>query len=331
MKDFGDWHIASQIGHSDLVNDSTLHVVSVCSNPVRYHSRYRLARKFITAMAGTKNVTLHVVESAFGDRHHELKELCEELGVDFIPIRTRSEIWIKENMVNLGMRNVLVRYPQANYLAWIDADVFFRDPNWAVETVHQLQHFQVVQPWSDCADLGHQGGILQHFKSFGAQHQRRKPKQKHPSEPYEYSHTGFAWACTRDFFEAIGGLMEFPILGSADHHMGFGMIGEVMDTVHGGMSDPFKRMAKEWQSRAIRITKNEVGFVPGRIEHEFHGPKKRRYYRERWQILIDHKFNPDTDIIRDRQGMIQLVGKPALEQAIKLYNRSRYEDSIEEH
>lgn len=331
MIDLDSWQITNQITHTKLVGSSTLHVVAVISNPVRYHSRYRLARKFIKEMAATENVCFHVVEAAFGDRHHELKEICLELGVDYIPIRTKSEIWIKENMLNLGMRSVTIRYPEAKYLAWVDADVFFRDPHWATETVQQLQHFNVVQPWSDCADLGHRGGILQHFKSFGAQHQRRMPKQKSPNDPYQYAHTGFAWACTRRFFEAIGGLMDFPILGSADHHMGFGMIGEVMDTVHGGMTDGFKRRAKEWEARAVRATLREVGFVSGRIEHEFHGPKKRRYYRERWQILIEHKFNPDTDLMYDEAGVIQLVGKPDLEQAIRLYNRSRMEDSIEEN
>jgi len=112
--------------------------------------------------------------------------------------------------------------------------------------------------------------------------------------------------------------------------MAFAMIGEVANTVHGGMSASFKRRCAEWQDRALRITKREVGFVPGRIEHMFHGPKKRRYYRERWQILIDHNYDPDTDLAYDAQGLPIIVGKPALEQAIRLYNRSRFEDSIEE-
>jgi hypothetical protein len=112
--------------------------------------------------------------------------------------------------------------------------------------------------------------------------------------------------------------------------MAFAMIGEVMDTIHGGMSKSFFRRCLEWQTNAVRITNKEVGFVHGRIEHEFHGPKNRRYYRERWQILVDYKYDPDTDLVYDSQGLIQLVGKPALEQAIKMYNRSRHEDSIEE-
>ena len=278
-------------------------------------------------MEDTPHVHLHMVETAYGHRSHEV---TEEGNPDHIQLRTNTEAWIKESMVNVGVRRMLGQFPDARYIAWVDADVFFRDPQWAGETLQQLQHFDVVQPWSDCLDLGFNGNVLQHFRSFGHQHQARIRKQKHPSEPYQYAHTGFAWACTRRFWEQVEGLMDFPPLGSADHHMAFAMIDEVMDTVHGGMHDAFKRRAKEWQNRAVAVTHREVGYVAGRIEHPFHGPKKRRYYRERWQILIDHNFNPDTDLMRDEQGLIKIVGKPELEQAIRMYNRSRMEDSIEE-
>jgi hypothetical protein len=175
-------------------------------------------------------------------------------------------------MLNLGMRRILVNHPEARYLAWIDMDVFFNEKGWALETLHQLQHYHVVQPWQDCADLGPHGGIYQHFRSFGYQHQRRMPKQKHPSQTYyQYAHSGFAWACTRTFYEQVQGLMDFAILGSADHHMAFAMIGETKDTIHGMMHPSFFRRCYEWQDKAMRITKGEVGFVNGFITHEFHG------------------------------------------------------------
>ena len=128
----------------------------------------------------------------------------------------------------------------------------------------------------------------------------------------------------------VGGLIDVAILGSADHHMAWAMVCEVESTIHRKMHPAFFRLCREWQDRAVRVTHKQVGFVPGRIEHGFHGPKKRRYYRERWQILIDHGFNPDQDLVHDDQGLVQLVGKPDLEQAIRVYNRSRAEDSIED-
>jgi hypothetical protein len=280
-------------------------------------------------MAKTDGVKLTIVETAYGDRHHELADICHEVGCDYLALRTASEIWIKENMINLGMRQVLVKYPSAKYLAWLDADISFRDPNWARETVQQLQHFEVVQPWSDALDLGPSGNVMQHFKGFGFQHQRRIPKQMHPSQTYyQYAHTGFAWACTRRFWEAVGGLPDFAILGSADHHAAFAMIGHVKDTIHGTMASSFFRRLYDWQRDAVRVTKNEVGFVLGRIEHYFHGPKKRRFYRERWDILKG--YDPDKHLMHDDAGIIQLCDNPKLEHDIMMYNRSRREDDISE-
>ncbi len=87
-------------------------------------------------------------------------------------------------------------------------------------------------------------------------------------------------------------------------------------------------MWHDWQTRATPITKKEVGFTVGRIEHHFHGHKADRKYRERWQILIENDYDPMKDIARDEQGVIHIVGKPRLEQAIRRYNRERNEDSI---
>lgn len=322
-------HLVNHIQSPELRNENTLHVIGVISNPVRYHSRYRLAREWIHEMAKTPHVKLTLVECAFGDRQHELMELCQDLKIDYVPLRTRSEIWIKENMINIGYKHITVRHPGAKYFAHVDCDVHFSHHGWAQEALHQLQHFAVIQPWSDCMDLGPSGEVLQHFRSFGSQHQKRIRKQMHPSQPYQYAHSGYAWCWRREFWERVQGLMDYAILGSADHHMAFAMVGEVKNTIHKGMSKGFFERCFEWQDSAMEITKKEVGFCKGTITHSFHGPKNRRYYRERWQILIDHKYDPKKDIMYDSAGVIRLKGKPDLEQAIRLYNRSRHEDSIE--
>lgn len=321
-------HLVDHIQHHDLASDNTLHVVAVVSNPERYHSRYRLTHDFIGRMVSTPHVKLHVVETAFGDRQHEVADHAEGSCESTLRLRTSSNVWVKENMINLGVRHLLPR--DWKYLAWVDADVEFRDPNWAQETLHQLQHFAVVQPWQHCADLAFRGGVLQTHTSFGYRTQAGQRIQKWCHEPYPYGHSGFAWACTRAFWEQAEGLVDFAILGSADHHMAWAMIGEVESTIHAKMAPSFFRRLKEWQARAVRVTHKEVGFTVGRIEHHFHGPKGRRYYRERWQILVDHSFDPDTDLMRDAQGLLHVVGKPGLESAIRKYNRSRHEDSIED-
>ncbi len=266
---------------------------------------------------------MHVVEAAFGDRHHELEE-----SRDGLRVRINGHAWIKENLIGLGVRHLLPR--DWRYVAWVDADVEFRDPNWALNAMHQLQHFPVIQPWQHCADLGPHGNVMKTHTSFGYVDQQGIRKQRWSGEPYQYAHSGFAWACTRAFWEQVGGLMEFCPLGSADHHMAWAMTGEVDATIHKKMSPAFFRKCREWQARAVRVTNREVGFSVGRIEHAFHGCKRNRYYRERWQILVDNHFDPDADLACDHQGVVHIVGKPKLEQAVRRYNRSRLEDGVDE-
>jgi hypothetical protein len=342
-------HLVDHITRHDLRTDNRLHVVGVVSNPRRFHSRYRLAREWVQRMAATKNVHLTVVETAFGDRHYEMAEICKQVGADFIPLRTESEIWIKESMMNIGVRHAIVKH-NANYIAWVDADVEFRNEHWALETLHQLQHFHIVQPWQSAVNLGHSESISKTFNSVGFQVHRGisivqdRPDGGDVQQPYPYptggkytgdprifGHCGYAWACTRAFWENVGGLIDFAILGSADHHMALGCRGFYSHSVHSAMKGPFMDLCHAWQTRAMQLTHGIIGYVDGLLLHNFHGPMAKRNYVGRWEILIKHNFNPITDLMRDAQGLIQLVGKPALEHDVRTYNCNRLEDSIEEY
>lgn len=285
-------------------------------------------------MAVTPGIKLHVVETAFGDRHHELKEFCAELGVSYIGFRTLSEIWIKENMINLGVRHLLPR--DWKYVAWVDADVEFRNPNWANETIHQLQHYPIVQPWQSANNLGPTGNISKTFHSVGEMIRKGVPAmprgaKRYSGDPYIFGHTGYAWACTRAFWENVQGLIDFAILGSADHHMALGCRGYYSHSVHSAMKGSFMDLCHAWQKRAMQLTHGRIGYVNGSVEHSHHGPMERRNYVGRWDILLVNEFDPTEDLRRDSQGIIQLAGKPKLEHAIQEYNRNRFEDSIEEY
>lgn len=323
----GSGHLTNHINHPGLHTDNTLHVIGVISNAQRYHSRYRLFRQWRAEMEATPNVKLYIVELAFGDRSHEV---TESICPNHLQLRTTHELWHKENMINLGVQWLLPR--NWRYMAWIDTDITFRNNHWAQETLHQLQHHPVIQPWSQAIDLGPHGNIMQTHQSFGFVHQSGVPKSASWKQGYTYAHTGFAWACTRHFWENLPGrgLIDFAILGSADHHMAWAMIGKVQESLPGFISCGYERMAKEWERDAVHVTKKQVGYVQGRIEHHFHGSKAKRYYKERWQILKDNHFDPSFDMAYDHQGLTYLINKPALEHEIHKYFRSRMEDSVNE-
>src|SRR5208283_5328378 len=145
-----------------------------------------------------------------------------------------------------------------------------------------------------------------------------EPASAMPSTDYRrWGHTGFAWACTRFMYENMpGGLMDFCILGSADHNMSLACVSHVERSIHQKTTDGFKQKCMEWQEKVVRVTHKEIGSAKLRLEHFFHGPKRKRGYGNRWQLLINYKFDPYKDLMYDDQGVIQLVGKPELEQAI---------------
>jgi hypothetical protein len=327
-------HLVNHLQHC-LENDSTLHVVGVISNPARWNSRIRIAREWIEAMQATPNVKLYLVELAHGDRKFEV---TDKHNPQHLQLRTHgsNECWHKENLINIGMRRLVPH--AAKYLAWIDTDVFWTEgSDWALKAIHELQTYDLIQPWKDCTDLGANGDIMLDellrpmvHTSFCYVHSLDVPKQTGPNQPYKYAHSGFAWACTRKFWENTHGLMEKCVIGSADHLMAWAAIGKVDHAIHGLLPDGFKRMAHAWQQAAVRVTKGNVGYVRTRIEHKFHGSKRKRGYRSRNELFVDHKFNPETDLGYDENGLLYIAGKPALEEGIRRYNRSRDEDGISE-
>lgn len=276
-------------------------------------------------MEQTANVKLYLVEAAYGDRHHEITT-CENSRHGMV--RINSNAWVKENLINVGVQQLFPR--DWKYMAWLDTDIFFRDPHWAQEALHQLQHFNLIQPWSQCADLGHHGNINTLFNSFGYLQQAGIPIQKHQHDPYRYGHSGFGYCATRLFWENLPrGLMDFCVLGSADWHMAWAAAGEVDVTLRTFISHSYNRRAREWQHGAMKTTHGQIGFCQGRLEHKFHGAKPNRKYKERNGILIECGFDPDKHLAYDAQGVIHIVGNKKLEHEIHQYNLNRKEDSID--
>ena len=295
-----------------------LHVVTAIANPLRWESRVRLYREFEQHMLNS-GVRLTTVECTFGDRPFVLADNPE---VCHVAVRARSMVWTKENLLNVGIARLPLDW---KYVAWIDADISFRRPDWAIETVQALQQYDVVQPWADCYDLGPRGEHLLAHKSFCKQWINQEPVG---SGPYQFAHPGYAWAATRDALNHLGGLIETAALGAADHHMALALAGMVEMSLPLGLESGYSRPILEWQKRANSHIAGNIGCVAGTIEHYWHGAKTLRRYIDRWQVLVRHRFDPAADLKRNVWGVLELTGnKPGLRRDIEAYLRGRDEDS----
>lgn len=329
-----------------------LYVVTAYSNTQRFYSRQKLYHAF-AKMCADAGAILLTVELAFRDRHFEVTEPGNPFHIQ---LRSPAEVWHKENLLNIG----LSRLPaDCEYVAWVDADVSFARPDWVTETIHQLQHFKVVQMFSHAQDVSpvhdlgpdfqmsrpmasfahsYMNGLSLENWSRGSVQAGIKQAQQQATGCSGYStgaqwwlwHTGYAWAARRSAIADLGGLGDIAALGSADHHMAAALVGRVEETIAGGMQPSYWEYWRQWQALADRHIAGNIGSVPGLLLHYWHGPKTGRKYIDRWKILVDNKFDHNLDLKYDIQGVLALTERNrGLRDGIMAYFRQRNEDSIE--
>lgn len=339
--------------------DRKLYVVAVISNPIRYESRWRLYKEFEARMLRETDAVLITVEQAFGDRPFVITDKDNRNHVQ-LRAGEESELWVKESLINIGMKHTMGQYPECQYLAWVDADVGFARENWVKETVEALQHFQIVQPWSHSIDMDSYFRPMTTAESFcysfwidnvvGNVDPRYKEKNRiirrihHPGDCYHHGshshvcgfktthryHPGYAWAIRKSTYEKLGGLIDWCVLGSGDYHMAWSFAGNYEYAVDKkGATEGNIRALKKFFDRCQQVVAQDIGYVSGSILHYWHGPKAQRYYIERVRALIDANFDPDEDIARTAQGLVILTGKnKKLRDTIRAYMRLRNEDMI---
>jgi hypothetical protein len=307
----------------------TLFVVTCVANPLLWKSRHTLARAAIIDWLKEPNVHVTLAECAYGSRGYELSDLTSD-RVTHVPLRATTMAWTKENLLNIGIATLS---PAAQKIATLDADITFRRPGWAAQTLNALDLYPVIQPWDTAYDLGPHDEHIQTHKSFASMWRAGKPVVAAGSKfwafnggPYDYPHPGYAWAWQRTALNRIG-LFELGGMGSGDHHMALGMIGEYEASLPGGVTAGYRDAVASWASRATVEVHGKLGFVHGTIEHPFHGRKGDRGYQTRWDMFLDSGFDPATDLKRNTYGVLEFAGnKPDLERDFDNYLRAREED-----
>jgi len=335
---------------SEWSEDQTLHVAVCYSNPFRWRTRRELANNCIRHLRNSPNVKVYVGELAYGARPFEI---AEDIGhfvrpIVSIPLRTTCELFHKEDIANRVIQNFDVGW---KYGAMIDADFHFTRHDWALETIHQLQHYDFVQCFSSYADLSgniygqknlpvhYNSGFFFNYHQNGFEvspvfHNSNVPNGVVDEDGYEgamfrrgVGATGGAIAFRKTAFDAVGGFPNRCILGHADWYVAYSLVGIQPPDIHTQNYHPdYKHYVESWRERAQVIKKN-VGYVDGHANHFFHGSKTRRAYSSRDKILAKHQYSPYTDVFPDSQGILQLTpNKPALRDEIRQYFVSRTED-----
>ena len=275
-------------------------------------------------------VTHWAVEATHGER---APSVLEDGNSRHIHVRCDDEVWLKENLLNVGARYLP---PDAKYIMWVDGDIAFERQDWASEVIEYLQHYDVIQPFSHVIDYGPQHEILETHKGFAYCYQKgmelginnRLGGWKYGGP---YWHPGYAFAYRISAWNGLGGMIDRAICGAGDYHMACALIGQGPFSYPGNIHPNYKDMVNVWQARADAVVNRNLGYLPGTVHHYFHGKKSDRKYIERWDILTKNNFDPYRDVAYDRHGVLQLtVSKDErgrrLRDQLRSYFRQRNED-----
>ncbi len=298
---------------------AVLHVGLVYTNPCRWSSRKQLFRDCVRHMRSFGSVRVHVVELAYADRPFEVSNEGD------IQLRTRHELWHKENLGNVCVRHFP---PDWQYGALVDGDFVMTRIDWAIEAMEQLKHHPFVQLYSNLAYLSPQHRPHRLISGFAYNWLHRRELCK--ADYHSPGAVGGAWAFTRDAFDTVGGMLDVCICGSGDWHMAFGLIGRSSGTRELEKTHPnYAGAILAWQKRAGRLN-GDIGYIDHLALHNWHGTLQKRGYGSRVSILVDNQYDPMIDVAYDYQGVLGLTGSnPRLRYDLQAYFRSRAEDSID--
>lgn len=319
-------------------SDNELHVIAVYFNHHGFENPRKNFRQFVRHMSGLDNVVLHIVELVVRDMPFEV---TDEHNERHTRLRTDHELFHKENLVNIGVAHLTKLYPDWKYVAWVDADVKFMNPNIVADTIRACNRYNVVQMWGEAIDLGPSLKPLRFPKNRGTQYHEDILVSSFGYcfvnmvlEQYKYTsgattwHPGYAWAMRREIWDKIGGLLDISILGAGDHHMAWAFVGKPMQGIHGAATQSYKDECFRYLKNASAVVAHNLGYVDGLILHYWHGRKSDRKYVERWEILVGNKFDPKIDLVRREDGLLQLTPRSSkLRDDIRKYFLQRNEDA----
>ena len=276
--------------------EEKLHVVIMISNPCNFRKRHILAKEFIERMnRDERDIILYVCEVAYGDqpflvtqaenpRHLQVRLNC-------------SFLWIKESAIRAAVNHLLPKDFKA--VAWLDADISFESETWASDALRVLNGSKdIVQLWSHAIDRNENGTAMSIFSSFAFQYAQRLPAA---TGTHNMWHPGFAWACTRRAWDLMDGIFDFSILGSGDMNSAQSLIGHGVESVRPQCSDGYKRSISEFQEKVRTL---RLSYIPGVIQHYYHGQKVKRGYLERGKILVKHQYDPFIHTMRGPYGIL---------------------------
>lgn len=275
---------------------SDLWLVTTYFNPAGFRRKRESYERFLAPILAA-GLPLLTVECAFGAAPFSLAD-----GPGMLRRRARDVLWQKERLINLAIASLPA---SCRKVAWIDGDVLFENPDWAVEAARVLDRQPLVQLFSRAAQQLPDGTIAGEseqasFAAIGS----TDTKPARQLEWEQHGHTGYAWAARRELL-ATRGLYDRFVLGGADH--------AIAHAACGGWDSPC--LQRRWQTNPRQRDDflawaepfeqdvgGDIGCIEGGLLHLWHGAEGHRRYEQRHRDLADLGFDPATALKLDEHG-----------------------------
>jgi hypothetical protein len=316
-------------------------VITSYYNPAGYRRRLQNFRAFRRNLSAPLLV-VELTPKGCGELQDDDADIVVRLGGD-------DRIWQKERLLNIGASMLP---PHVRYVAWVDADLLFSDPDWPAraravldehggmvqlfDTAHHLP--QDIDPLTvEIAQCAVAAPFLSGISIARSAREGRfediesgwcKSSTQIESNADRYNVFGFAWAARRDALVACG-LYEGNVVGGSDALNAFAHLGRLEQC---WVNRPYTKLhqahVRQWALNARRGGLfAHLDDLPQAAYHLWHGTMINRNYVGRYQILIGHNFDPERDLIVEQDRPLRWVNPgSAMAKAVGEYFFSRRED-----
>jgi len=307
--------------------DNAFWVISSYFNPMGSNRRLQNYRVFRRAL----KAPLATVEWVWTKR--QMAQLNNEDADILKTIVGPDLLWQKERMLNEAVR-ILPR--DCKYVAWLDCDILFDNPEWTHQVVEALQSYDIVQPYSICINLSPDGRPIEPDKLGGKpKHTLANPETRKSLSQNALRHElrglgvgcGHAWAARVELLRKHG-LYDACILGSGDRAIFSAALGRAED------ASSYMRMNLcrtehylGWAMPFHKTVQGRVGWISGRIDHLWHGSIIDRRYEQRHIEFAAYGFVPTKHLTIDKSGSWRWRNQDSpMATYVEQYFRQRNED-----
>ena len=232
---------------------------------------------------------------------------------------SNSVMFFKENIINVVLNKPAVA-AFSKYVI-LDSDVIFSERAWLDGISKELDICDVLQPYKfvNMLDISFMSTEAKISICSAACVEK---------EHVSYSHTGYAWAFTRDWWEAHGGLYEYALIGSGDKCL----------AKQANLRVTIPKQYVGFEKFYTSAVPAKVSFLPYAIWHLYHGSFVNRQYVKRNDLIIAGMAGAKIDVLenaveKNADGILQwkLPYRHIMNHVLLEYFKGRQDDGLEVH